>query len=112
MPCTTGVIALICKPVSKRTKSYVIVDGECAGPRVCPLSSIKAGAVVCIKELASAPDLKARLREMGLCEQQKIKLLSCESNIVCQVCNARLGISRRLAETILVEALPTQMEAA
>jgi Fe2+ transport system protein FeoA len=88
------------------------VDGECAGPSVCPLSRVKTGAVVCIKELAASPELQARLREMGFCEEQKIKLLSRDSNIICQVCNARLGISKRLAEAILVEALPAQTEAA
>lgn len=88
------------------------MDGECAGPSVCPLSRVKTGAVVCIKELAASPELQARLREMGFCEEQKIKLLSRDSNIICQVCNARLGISKRLAESILVEALPAQTEAA
>jgi Fe2+ transport system protein FeoA len=88
------------------------LEGQCANPLVCPLSHIKAGTVVCIKQLASSPELSARLREMGLCEEQKIKLLSGHSHFICQVCNARLGISRELAETILVEALPLQTEAA
>ena len=47
-----------------------------------------------------------RLREMGFCEEQKIKLLSRHTDLICQVCNARLGISSRLAEKILVEPLP------
>jgi Fe2+ transport system protein FeoA len=93
-------------------QTYVVVEGQCAGPFVCPLSRIKTGNVVCIKQLASEPELRVRLREMGLCEEQKIKLLSRHANIICQVCNARLGISRRLAETIMVEAMPAQMEAA
>lgn len=67
--------------------------------------------VVCIKELASSPDLQVRLRELGFCEQQRIKLLSRHSNLICQVCNARLGISRSVAEGILVEAHPAQLEA-
>jgi Fe2+ transport system protein FeoA len=91
--------------VNKRSQTFVVVDGECAGPQVCPLSRVKAGTVVCIKELAASPELRVRLREMGFCEQQRIKLLSRHSNIICQVCNARLGISKQLAETILVEPL-------
>jgi hypothetical protein len=43
---------------------------------------------------------------MGLRERQEIKLVAKESNYICQVCNARLGISRKLAETILVEPVP------
>lgn len=96
--------------MSKR--SDLVFDGECAGPFVCPLSNVKAGTVVCIKQLASSPELSTRLREMGFYEEQKIKLLSGDSTFICQVCNARLGISKQLAETILVEALPTQTEAA
>ena len=64
-----------------------------------------AGDTVCIKGLSASPDVSDRLREMGFCEQQKIKLVSRQSNYICQVCNARLGISQKLAETIIVEPL-------
>ena len=100
--------------MNKRTQSQeklVVVEGQCAGPHVCPLSRVKAGSVVCIRELSASPEVRVRLREMGFCEQQRIRLLSRQSNIICQVCNARLGISRQLAETILVEALPAQQAA-
>jgi len=88
---------------------YVILEGHCAGPQVCPLSKVKAGSVVCIKQLATSPDVTDRLRELGFCEQQQIKLLRRESSFICQVCNARLGISRKLAESILVEAAPAAL---
>jgi Fe2+ transport system protein FeoA len=77
---------------------------------VCPLSRVKAGTVVCIKQLSTSPELRDRLREMGLGEEQKIKLLSRQSNLICQVCNARLGISEQLADAILVEPLHAQSE--
>ena len=98
--------------MSKRTSCYVVVEGQCAGPLVCPLSQVKAGAVVCVKQLSSSPEVRTRLREMGFCEDQKVKLLSRHPSIICQVCNARLGLSTRLAEEILVETVPAQMEAA
>ena len=60
---------------------------------VCPLSRVQAGAVVCIKRLATAPEVTDRLRELGLCEEQRIKLLARQSTYICQVCNARLAIS-------------------
>jgi Fe2+ transport system protein FeoA len=94
--------------LSKPKQSLIVVDGECAGPSVCPLTRVQAGTVVCIRELAASPELRVRLREMGFCEQQHIKLLSRHSNIICQVCNARLGISKQLAEAILVEPLPAR----
>ena len=60
---------------------------------------------MCIKKLSASKDVTHRLREMGLCEEQKIKLVARQSSLICQVCNARLGISKRLADSILVEAV-------
>jgi len=81
-------------------------NGHCPQPFLCPLSHISTGVDVRIKQLAASPEVTHRLREMGFCEEQKIKLLSRQSSLICQVCNARLGISTRLAEKILVEPLP------
>jgi Fe2+ transport system protein FeoA len=85
--------------------SYVVLEGQCAGPKVCPLSCVQPGVMVCIKELATAPEMTDRLREMGFCEEQQIKVVARQSTFICQVCNARLGISRKLADSILVEAV-------
>jgi len=97
--------------VNKKVTSYKIIEGACAGPAVCPLSGVKAGTTVCVKELVAAPDVRDRLRELGLGEQQRIKLLSSEANVICQVCNARLALSEKLAKTILVEPLPAPVAA-
>jgi Fe2+ transport system protein FeoA len=91
----------------KQTRTYYLLEGQCAGPKVCPLSRVEAGTTVCIKRLAAAPEVTDRLRELGLGEEQQIKVLTRKSSFICQVCNARLGISEKLAESILVEALPT-----
>lgn len=48
---------------------------------------------------------------MGFCEEQQIKLLSCHPNLICLVCNARLGLSAELADIILVEPLPATDDA-
>jgi len=93
-------------PVNKRPQqTYYVIDGQCAGPKVCPLSRVQAGTTVCIKHLSIAPEMRERLRELGLCEDQQIKVLACESTFICQVCNARFGISEKLADAILVEAV-------
>ena len=70
------------------------------------MSRVRAGTTVCIKRLSTSPEVTDRLRELGLGEEQRIKLVACESGFICQVCNARLGISKKLADSILVEALP------
>lgn len=80
-------------------------EGPCLQPFLCPLSHVHTGMAVRIKQLSAPPEVTHRLREMGFCEEQKIKLLSRQSNLICLVCNARLGISERLADKILVEPL-------
>ena len=55
--------------------------------------------------------MRDRLRELGLGEEQRVKLLSSEANVICQVCNARLALSENLARTILVEPLPSPIAA-
>jgi Fe2+ transport system protein FeoA len=72
---------------------------------LCPLTRVKAGVAVRIKQLCAAPELQNRLRELGLGEEQIIRLLTSRNNFICQVCNARLAISAQLAQLILVEPL-------
>jgi Fe2+ transport system protein FeoA len=91
--------------VKKSETDFKVVEGHCAGPSVCPLNRVAAGTTVCIKELVASPELRDRLRELGLGEEQRIKLLSSEANVICQVCNARLALSEKLAKAILVEPL-------
>src|SRR5437868_12510756 len=79
---------------------------DCPQPFICPLSQVRAGTSVRIKKLSASPEVKHRLREMGFCEEQKIRLLSQQANVICQVCNVRVGISAPLAERIIVEPLP------
>ena len=59
---------------------------------------------MCIRQLSTTPELTNRLRELGFCEDQTIKLVARNSTFICQICNARLGISEKLAESILVAA--------
>ena len=56
-----------------------------------------------MRELAAAPEVRDRLREIGFGEAQTIRLLTSNANVICQVCNARVAISQQLAEAILVE---------
>lgn len=70
---------------------------------LCPLSRIKAGTAVRIKQLSTSPGMSQRLREIGFCEEQIIRLVRSQANFICQVCNARFAISEELARMILVE---------
>jgi len=90
---------------SRSTLPPSAAPAGCPNPAVCPLSQIRAGMAVRIKHLAASPEVSHRLREMGFCEDQQIRLLSQQTNVICQVCNVRLGISAQLADSILVEPL-------
>ena len=99
-----------CNTNSIAVKSFTMsepssVESECRQPFICPLSQVRAGTAVRIKQLSASTEVTHRLREMGFCEEQKIKLLSQQTNVICQVCNVRVGISAQLAERILVEPL-------
>ncbi len=70
---------------------------------LCPLNRMRSGTAVRVKQLCASPEVSRRLREIGLAEEQIVKLLCCGANIICVVCNARLALSAQLAEAILVE---------
>jgi Fe2+ transport system protein FeoA len=86
-------------------------NSDCPQPFLCPLNQVQAGTAVRIKQLSASPEVTHRLRELGFCEEQKIRLLAQKSNIICQVCNVRLGISAQLASLILVEPIQNQRAA-
>lgn len=88
----------------------VPLDGPCPKPELCPLDSVRPGVSVRIKQLNGSAEVTNRLREMGFCEEKSVKLLLKHTNIICQVCNARLGISSQLAKTIMVEQIPAPPE--
>jgi Fe2+ transport system protein FeoA len=43
-----------------------------------------------------------RLRDMGFCEQLKLRKLSGGRNMICCLCGTRMAISRELAEQVVV----------
>ncbi len=81
--------------------SHPVRNGE---PETCSLAQAVAGTCVRVRELRAPADVAVRLRELGFCEKQRIRLLSKHTNVICQVCNVRLGISKDLAGMIWVEA--------
>lgn len=80
-------------------------DACCEPEATCALSTVEVGITVCIKQLAVQPDVVNRLREMGMGEEQRIRLISRHPSLICQVCNARVALSQELAKAILVEPL-------
>ncbi len=79
---------------------------DCPHGEICSLSKAAVGSSVRVKQLTASPETTRRLRELGFTEDQTIRLVSRQANVICQVCNARLGLSMALADTILVQAVP------
>ena len=75
---------------------------SCRTPAWCPLNRVQAGDTVVVKQLNGSPEMNQRLREMGFGEEQRVRVITLQTNLLCQVCNYRLGLSERLAELILV----------
>ena len=91
-------------PLSEPLSVSAAVPPDALRPVVlCPLNKVRAGCVVIIKQLTAAPETNQRLREMGFGEEQRVKVVTLQNNVLCQVCNARLGLSAKLAESILVQ---------
>lgn len=105
LPCRSPENAVIMNPMSEACPVPHCAPDRCATPAVCPLNRVRAGTTVVVKQLTASPDMNRRLREMGFGEEQRVKVLSLANNLLCQVCNSRLGLSDRLAETILVQPL-------
>ncbi|MBI3416707.1 MAG: ferrous iron transport protein A [Verrucomicrobia bacterium] len=89
-----------------------VEDSGGTRPLMCPLNQVRAGSFVRVRRLSASPEMSDRLRELGFCEDQRIKLVSQQTNVICQVCNVRLAISHELAQQILVEPVPAQKRVA
>lgn len=99
--------------MSPATESILarLQENRYPAPATCPLNKVRAGIPLRIKQLCTSTEVAVRLREIGFCEEQIIKLLTAGTNIICLVCNARLAISPQLAQAILVEPIIEQRAA-
>ena len=81
-----------------------------SGCACCPLDQVRAGMTVRIRRLGADPGVSQRLREIGLGEDQLVRLIAKSSSLICQVCNSRLALSSAVAAQILVEpVLPARV---
>lgn len=89
----------------KTTPPDTSAPEACSGGTLCPLNHVADGTTVCVRELVASPEVQDRLRELGLGETQRVKLVSRQNSVICQVCNARVALSEQLAKAILVEPI-------
>lgn len=75
-----------------------------AQPHV-PLTDVPLGRRVRIRQLNSQPEVCSRLRELGFCENAVIRCINKgNGNIICEVCNTRVGLNQLVASCIVVSS--------
>ena len=67
------------------------------------LNQVGVGCDVMIRVL-NGPGCE-RLRDLGFCEQMRLRKLSNGRNLLCSVCGTRMAISRELADQVWVAPL-------
>ena len=70
------------------------------GEGAVTLNEVGVGCDVRIRVL-SGPECE-RLRELGFCEQGRVRKLVGGRNLICSVCGTRMAISRELADQVWV----------
>ena len=84
---------------------------EAAAPtELLPLTRVRSGASARVRALSANPDVACRLRELGICEGQCVVSLGGGDRTICLVRSARLALSGRLADCVLVEAATEDVE--
>jgi ferrous iron transport protein A len=69
------------------------------------LIDVPIGTRVRIAHLNSHAEACSRLRELGFCENTIIRCVNKGSfNIICEVCNSRVGLNHAVASAIFVSA--------
>jgi len=75
------------------------------------LKDADVGQSVAIECLHGEEGVCQRLREMGFCESSVVQKLADSGALICKVCDAKVVISKKLAENIIVKDLPARLPA-
>jgi len=67
------------------------------------LNQVKVGCDVKIRVI-SGPGCD-RLRDLGFCEEVKLRKLTSGRNMICSICGTRMAISKELAEQVIVSPI-------
>ena len=68
-----------------------------------PLTDVGVGHSVRIACLRGEEGVCQRLREMGFCESAVVEKIADSGALICKVCDAKVAISRHLAQNIIVK---------
>lgn len=71
-----------------------------------PLSDAEAAAVVVVARVEARDDDAVRLKRMGVCDGRRVQVLQGGDPMILHVAGCRVGLSRRLAQHVLVRPCP------
>lgn len=77
-------------------------DEACLDLRTRPLPHMEPKQVAVVEDVTGDADDIARLKSMGLCAGRRLQLVKRGDPLVVRVLGSRIGISRRLAEHVVV----------
>jgi ferrous iron transport protein A len=91
---------LLRKTFMKKHKAHECVCGDSK-----TLCQVLNGQQVRIEHLKGEEGLCQRLREMGFCEESVVKKIADSGTLICKVCDAKVVLSKNLAEKIIVKSI-------
>ena len=83
----------------------LIRKSHCKGGKLAAEQTLFGASVGCDFQVVALKGCEAtchRLREMGFCEQARVRKITAGGNTVCTVCGSRVALSKKLAESIVV----------
>ena len=81
----------------------MMLVSELSANRPIALTQAKVGCELRVRELCGPEPICHRLREMGFCEQARLRKISDSGNLICSLCGSRMALNREIAASILVE---------
>lgn len=67
------------------------------------LSDLSSPQPITVSEIDLPDDDAQRLKVLGICEGRKVSLIQVGSPMVVEVCGSQIGLSRRLANGVVVK---------
>ena len=70
------------------------------------LDQLPSGTRAVVRDIVKADDALRRLMAMGLCVGREVEIIRHGNPLILRLLNARVGVSHRLAQHVIVERCP------
>jgi Fe2+ transport system protein FeoA len=76
------------------------------------LSQLSAGAAAVVSEVRGAASDVSRLQALGVCQGRRVEMMQAGDPMIVRVVGSKVGLSHRLAESVIVCTEPCPAQAA